>query len=179
LLEDVAQALTIRPRAGDTLVLLGDSRGHMGQSALLAALCDRAEGPVPPVDFAAEARAGGLVRRLAALGLASAAHDLSDGGLAVAAAEMALAADAGVVLEGDASLPPLAWFFGEDQGRYLVACAPERLAAVLAEAAAARVPARALGHVTGEAVVLGGAPVPLAALYEAHGTGFARLMGEA
>jgi phosphoribosylformylglycinamidine synthase len=151
----------------------------MGQSALLAALFDRAEGPVPPVDFAAERRAGALVRRLAAAGLARAAHDLSDGGLAVAAAEMALAAEAGVVLEDDASLPQLAWFFGEDQGRYLVACAPEALAAVLAEAASAGVPARAVGRVTGDAVVLGGASVPLVALAEAHGTGFARLMGEA
>jgi phosphoribosylformylglycinamidine synthase len=179
LIDDHARVLTVRPEAGNVLVLLGESRGHMGQSALLAALFDRAEGPVPPVDFAAEAAAGALVQRLAAGRLATAAHDLSDGGLAVAAAEMALAAGVGVALEAPKALTPLAFFFGEDQGRYLVACAPEGLAAVLAEATKAGVAARAVGVVEGDSVALGDSAVPLAALAEAHGQGFALLMGEA
>ncbi|HUF87617.1 MAG TPA: phosphoribosylformylglycinamidine synthase subunit PurL, partial [Thermohalobaculum sp.] len=123
LLTSLDQLIPMAPGAGETLVLLGETHGHLGQSALLWELHARAEGDAPPVDLAAERRAGELVRRLRAEDLITAAHDLSDGGLAVAAAEMALAAGTGVALEADPALPAAAWFFGEDQGRYLVACA--------------------------------------------------------
>ena len=172
LIDDLAQMLTIRPRPGDALILLGETRGHLGQSALLADLFDREEGAPPPVNLEAEAAAGALVLRLARAGLVSAAHDLSDGGLALAVAEMALAADCGASVEGEG----LAWFFGEDQARYLVACAPEGVSAVLAAAGA--VPARRIGAMGGDAVALGASRAPLAALRAAHAGGFARLMGE-
>ena len=172
LIDDLAQMLTIRPRPGDALILLGETRGHLGQSALLADLFDREEGAPPPVNLEAEAAAGALVLRLARAGLVSAAHDLSDGGLALAVAEMALAADCGASVEGEG----LAWFFGEDQARYLVACAPDGVSAVLAAAGA--VPARRIGAMGGDAVALGASRAPLAALRAAHAGGFARLMGE-
>ena len=164
--------LTIRPRPGDALILLGETRGHLGQSALLADLFDREEGAPPPVNLEAEAAAGALMLRLARAGLVSAAHDLSDGGLALAVAEMALAAACGAAVEGEG----LAWFFGEDQARYLVACAPDGVSAVLAAAGA--VPARRIGAMGGDAVALGASRAPLAALRAAHAGGFARLMGE-
>ncbi|MFN3614298.1 MAG: phosphoribosylformylglycinamidine synthase subunit PurL, partial [Rubrimonas sp.] len=141
LLDDLSHMLRIAPRDGDALVLIGANAGHMGQSALLADLFGREEGPPPPVDLAAERAAGELVRDLARRGLVSAAHDLSAGGLALAAAEMALAADLGATVQADAHLPALAWFFAEDQGRYLLAAADP--APVLAAAEAAGVPARA------------------------------------
>ncbi len=178
LIAEHARMLRIAPRPGDALLLLGATAGHLGQSALLWALWGRAEGPVPPVDLAAEEAAGRLVLALAARGLLSAAHDLSDGGLAVAAAEMALAAGTGVAVEADAALDPLAWHFGEDQGRYLLGCAPGDAAAVLEAAASAGLPARRVGTVGGDSVALGASVVALADLRAAHEGGFARLMGE-
>ncbi|MEM9736909.1 MAG: phosphoribosylformylglycinamidine synthase subunit PurL, partial [Pseudomonadota bacterium] len=130
LLDSLDQVIGMAPGAGDLLVLLGTTRGHLGQSALLWELEARAEGDAPPVDLRAEARAGELVRALKAEGLITAAHDLSDGGLAVAAAEMALAAGLGVELSAREDMAPNAWFFGEDQGRYLIAIAPDRFATV-------------------------------------------------
>ena len=121
LLEDLGQVIRMAPGPGQALVLLGETRGHLAQSAYAWELFANADGPPPPVDLAAERAAGELVRALHGLGLIAAAHDLSDGGLAVAAAEMALAGDTGVALDVDGSLPPAAWFFGEDQARYLLA----------------------------------------------------------
>ena len=125
LIEGLEQVIRMAPREGDRLVLIGETRGHLGQSALLAEMFGREEGDAPPVDLAAERQAGELVRAANAAGLVAAAHDLSDGGLALAAAEMALAGGVGVDLQADAALGAAAWFFGEDQGRYLMACAPE------------------------------------------------------
>ncbi len=177
LLADHATALGLAPRAGDALVLLGRTEGHMGQSALLADLFGREEGPPPQVDLAAEKATGALVCSLAARGALSACHDLSDGGLAMAAAEMALAAGCGAAVEANGSLHPLPWFFGEDQGRYLLACADSD--AVIAAATEAGVPARLVGAAGGEALRLGAASVALSALRAAHEGGFAQLMGEA
>ena len=179
LLEDLTLRLSLRPNPGDALVLIGDTAGRLGRSALLAELFGREEGPPPPVDLDAERRAGAFVRRCAAERLATAAHDLSDGGLAVAAAEMALAAEAGVALhQAPGALSPAAWFFGEDQGRYLLACAPEALDRLRAAAAEAGVPAARVGAVGGDVVALGGSSVPLHRLALAHRGGFARMMGE-
>jgi phosphoribosylformylglycinamidine synthase len=165
------------PAPGDTLVLIGETRGHLGQSALLAEVFGREEGDAPPVDLAAERAAGELVRGLKSAGLITAAHDLSDGGLALAAAEMALAAGIGVSVAAEPALSAAAWFFGEDQGRYLLAC-PDA-APVLERAAAAGVPARSVGRAGGRELMLGNHRVALGALARAHADGFPRLMGEA
>ena len=176
LLEDHALALTIAPRDGDALILLGETTGLLGASALLADVFGREEGPPPPVHLPTEARTGDLVRALAAERVISAAHDLSDGGLAVAAAEMALAAGLGVSLDDHPDLAPLAWFFGEDQARYLLAAADP--APVLKRADGAGVPALVVGRVGGAALALGRRDVPLATAAAAHRGGFTRMMGE-
>ena len=176
LLASLDQLIGVAPAAGDTLVLIGETAGHLGQSALLAELFGREEGDAPPVDLDAERRAGLFVRAAKAAGLLTAAHDLADGGLAVAAAEMALAAGAGVEIEADESLAPLAWFFGEDQGRYLLGTRDP--AGLLALAATADVPARAVGRVGGAAVALGTDAVPLAELRAAFEDALPRLMYE-
>ncbi len=179
LLESLDALIRMAPRRGDVLVLLGETSGWLDRSIWLQDLHGREEGPPPPVDLGAERRAGELVRALKARGLLAAAHDLSDGGLAVAAAEMALAAGCGASVAGAPSgLTPAGWFFGEDQGRYLLACAAKDAMALMDAAAEAGVPARQVGTVEGEALILGGAPVPLADLRDAHGGGFARMMGE-
>ena len=177
LLETLDQMIPMAPNAGDTLVLIGQSKGHLGQSAWAWELHGRDEGDAPPVELEAERRAGDLIRSLKARDLITSAHDLSDGGLAVAAAEMAIASGTGVSLEQAGDIRPVAWFFGEDQGRYLVGCAePDAVVAFAKEAGLA---ARAVGAMGGDQITLGDSALSLATLAAAHGTGFARLMGEA
>ncbi|MDB5499421.1 MAG: phosphoribosylformylglycinamidine synthase [Phenylobacterium sp.] len=135
-------------KAGDALVLVGETRGELGASMYLREIVGREDGAPPPVDLAVERRNGDFVRNLIQSGQASVVHDLSDGGLIAALAEMALAAGVGAQLLVDDELPPHAWLFGEDQARYLVATAVSD--ALLAAAEAAGVPARIVGEAGGE-----------------------------
>jgi phosphoribosylformylglycinamidine synthase len=153
--------------AGDALVLLGETRGELGASMYLREVLGREDGAPPSVDLAAERRCGDLVRNLIQSGQASAVHDLSDGGLAAAASDMALASNIGVSLAPAGGLPAQAWFFGEDQGRYLVATAAAE--AVLAAARAADVPAQVVGRAGGGALACEGLfDLDLARLRAAH-----------
>ena len=154
LLGDLSDLIGSAPRDGDAALLLGDTRGHLGRSALLEAL-GRDDGPPPPVDLAAERAHGDFVRAHASR--IAACTDLSDGGLALAAFEMAAEAGLGVAIDGD-----LAAFFGEDQARYLVACAPDDAEALLA--AAAGLPMARVGRFGGATVRLGTDEAPLAEL---------------
>ena len=100
----------------------------------------------------------------------SAVHDLSDGGLAVALAEMAIAGRIGASVESDGRLSH-AFFFGEDQGRYVLTSAPGETAAIAEEARRLDVPLLRIGVTGGETLRFGGAaPVALAALVEAYET---------
>jgi len=106
---------------GETIILLCHSHGHLGQSLWLREIHGREEGAPPPVDLKLERATGELVRGLINDGLVSGVHDCSDGGVAVAMAEMALASGIGFMSGIAPNLPPLAGlYFGEDQGRYLV-----------------------------------------------------------
>lgn len=109
---------------GDVLVLVGESAGHLGQSIYLRDVLGREEGAPPPVDLAREKKSGDFVRGLIADGLVRAAHDCSDGGVAVAAAEMALASNVGASLGYQGDLGDVAFLFGEDQARYLIGISP-------------------------------------------------------
>ncbi len=154
---------------GETLVVIGATRGWLGASAYLRDILGREEGAPPPVDLGAERRNGEFVLTLIASRWVSACHDLSDGGLAMAAAEMALAGNTGCALE--AGLPALtneAWLFGEDQARYLIATRQPDL--VLAAAAARGVPAAAVGRATADGALTlpGSNPISLAELRRAH-----------
>ncbi|QJE73132.1 phosphoribosylformylglycinamidine synthase subunit PurL [Aerophototrophica crusticola] len=153
--------------AGDVLVLLGETRGHLGQSLYLREVLGREDGPPPPVDLAAERKHGEFVRALVADGLLTASHDLSDGGLLVAVAEMAMAGGIGAALElGDADA---GFLFGEDQGRYLLAVPAAQADAVLSRATAAGVPARKIGTVGGDALNgLPGGAISIASLKQAN-----------
>ncbi len=97
-----------------------DFGGHLGQSLYLRDVHGRRDGPPPPVDLAHEKRVGDFVRGLIRSGVATACHDVSDGGLAVAVAEMAMASGIGATIPGPAEGDPIPFLFGEDQGRYLV-----------------------------------------------------------
>lgn len=164
-LDDFTKSATLAFKAGDEAILLiGETRGWLGQSVYLREICEREEGAPPPVDLAAERRNGDFVRGLIGKGVATAVHDLSDGGLLVALAEMAMASGIGVELEP----PPIAahaFWFGEDQARYLITVRADDADKVVADAKAVGVPVRRLGTTGGDALALSGErPVPVAAL---------------
>ncbi|MGR3270715.1 phosphoribosylformylglycinamidine synthase subunit PurL [Thalassococcus profundi] len=141
---------------GDVALLVGPAGSHLGQSALLAEVFHREDGDAPAVDLEAELRNGTFIRDNRAL--IGCCTDLSDGGLALAAFEMAEASGVGVTLDSDAT-PVL---FGEDQGRYLIACSFDAAEALMAAAATAGVDLSTVGRFGGETVAMGGSQMPLA-----------------
>ena len=169
-LADAAASVGISLRPGFELIVVGDARGWLGQSLWLREIAGREEGAPPPVDLRAERRNGDFVRAEIEAGHVSACHDVSDGGLLVAVAEMAMASRTGVQLTaGPDGLPPHAWWFGEDQGRYVVAVAPAEAGALLERAARAGVPAERIGRSGGDGLVLpDGAAIPVAELCEVN-----------
>ena len=153
-------------RDGHVLLLVGDTAGHLGQSALLAEVYHRAEGPPPPVDLDAEKRNGDFIRANATL--ITTCTDLGDGGLALAAFELAEAAGVGIHL--DASDTPT--LFGEDQARYLIGCNFDKAEALMVAAGQAEVPIAMVGKVTGDQISFGGDAAPLADLARIYRTSF-------
>jgi phosphoribosylformylglycinamidine synthase len=156
LLDDYDRMATIAFKAPDeAIVLIGETRGHLGQSSWLRVIHGREDGPPPPVDLAAERHNGDFVRNCIRDDAVSAVHDLSDGGLAVAVAEMALAGRIGATIAAGRGLPLHRWAFGEDQARYLLTTPDPD--ALLARAAQAGVPAQLVGRTGGDAIDLAGA----------------------
>jgi phosphoribosylformylglycinamidine synthase len=152
LLDDFTKSAALAFKAADEVILLiGETTGWLGQSIYLRDICGREEGAPPPVDLAAERRNGDFVRMLIEARLASAVHDVSDGGLLVALAEMAIASGIGAELAA-APLAPHAFWFGEEQGRYVVTASAADAERVIARAAAAGVPLRRLGITGGKAL---------------------------
>jgi phosphoribosylformylglycinamidine synthase len=152
------------------LVLIGATAGWLGQSVYLSVVAGREEGAPPPVDLALERRNGDFVRGLIVSGLVDTVHDLSDGGLAVALAEMAMAGGIGAALpEAPAGVPAHAWLFGEDQARYLLSVDPETVPDLLYSASAQGIVAGVIG-VTGtrDLTLPAGQTISVAALREAH-----------
>jgi phosphoribosylformylglycinamidine synthase II len=154
LLDDFTGSMTIAFKAeNESILLLGETRGWLGQSLYLREICGREEGAPPPVDLAAERRHGEFVRALIRDGLVTAAHDISDGGLLVAVAEMAIASHIGAVLEAPAGIADHAFWFGEDQARYVVTT--KDTGAVVARAKAAGVPVTTIGATGGRVLAFG------------------------
>jgi len=156
ILDDFTKSMTLAFKAeGESILLIGETQGWLGQSVYLRDICGREEGAPPPVDLAAERRHGEFVRALIRDGLVTAAHDLSDGGLLVALAEMAMASRIGAVLEAPPGVPAHAFWFGEDQARYVVTAKDAE--AVVQRAAAAGLPLIRLGATGGRALAIAGA----------------------
>ncbi|MCB2115697.1 MAG: phosphoribosylformylglycinamidine synthase subunit PurL, partial [Rhodobacteraceae bacterium] len=168
--DDVATAATIAFKAaGQDILLIGATAGWLGQSSWLASVGGREDGAPPPVDLAVERRNGEFVRSLIVTGRATAVHDLSEGGLAVGLAEMAIAGATGAQIEALPAGPIHASLFGEDQARYVLTCLPGDTAAILGEAATAGVPAMRLGATSGDALRLPGEePILVAKLRDAY-----------
>ncbi|WP_353859446.1 phosphoribosylformylglycinamidine synthase subunit PurL [Azospirillum formosense] len=169
LLPDAMIAVGIAFRnEGDTILLVGEGTGHLGQSLYLREILGREDGPPPPVDLAVERRNGEFVRGLIAEGLVVSSHDIQDGGLLVTVAEMAMAGGIGANLSGldgaDAGT-----LFGEDQGRYVLAVRADKAAAVQEKAKAAGVPVSVLGKTNGTALTgRGGEAITIARLKKAN-----------
>ncbi len=169
LIDDLAATATPAFKSDDrTLVLIGDTGGHLGASLYLREIGNREDGPPPPVDCAAERRNGDFVRGLIESGAIRTCHDVSDGGVLVAVAEMVIAGGIGATLAAPEPLPPHAFWFGEDQGRYLVAVEDDG-AGFAAAAQEAGVAAAVLGAIGGAALtVAGGQPISITDLQAAH-----------
>jgi phosphoribosylformylglycinamidine synthase len=138
LMKDVTRMATIAlKRAGDALILIGETRGHLGQSIYLREVEGRETGAAPPVHLPSEKRTGDFVRKLIEDGRADTVHDCSDGGLLVALAEMAMAGNIG--LEAGTTVDAVPFFFGEDQARYVLSVPAKDADAIEQELRAANI----------------------------------------
>ena len=169
---------------GQVILLVGAPPAwgtHLAQSIYMRDLHGRTDGPPPAVDLAHEKRVGDFVRKLIRSGAATAVHDVSDGGLAVALAEMAMASDIGATIPGLTGTDPIPVFFGEDQGRYVVTLdldpQGEEMLALWDEAKTLGIHAPWIGTTGGTELKLGGArAIPVAELKSAHESWFPRFM---
>jgi phosphoribosylformylglycinamidine synthase len=167
LIRDEAALIARDVREGHVLLQVGEAEGHLGQSALLAEVFNREDGDAPAVDLAAEKANGDFIRANAEW--IDACTDIADGGLALAAFEMAETAGVGVLLDS-ADTPTL---FGEDQARYLIATSFDKAEALMIAAGQAGVTIATVGRFTGDAVKMGGSEAPLAELSQVFRTSFA------
>ena len=180
LLGDWSKSATIAfKQTGDVLVLIGTARGQLGQSLWLRELHGREEGPPPRVDLAAERAAGDFVRAQIGKGAITACHDVSDGGIAVAVAEMALAGNIGALISHLPVGNP-AELFAEDQGLYLATIDDAQLLDFLGAGDAAGVNVQRIGRTIANRVIFelarGDHCVTIADLREAHEGFFPKLM---
>ncbi len=146
LLADLSKMTTLAfKNEGDAVLLLGGHGSHLGQSIYLREVLGREEGAPPPVDLAREKRHGEFVRNLTNHGQVTAVHDISDGGLAAAVIEMAMASDLGANLDAmnHESL------FGEDQARYVLTCGVSEAAKIITQAHVKGIDVMRIGTVTG------------------------------
>ena len=150
LLDDVSRHVRLPFRAkGDVIALLGESRDELGATEYLRTVHGRDEGPCPEVDLEAERRLVDLLVRLAGRGLLSSAHDVSDGGLAVALAESAMTGELGAVVRLESALRLSSLLFGETTGRVVLSFRPENEGRIRSAAAELGVPLTVIGSVGG------------------------------
>jgi phosphoribosylformylglycinamidine synthase subunit PurL len=156
LFEDVTRTATLAlKRPGEKIILIGETRGWLGQSLYLRDICGREDGAPPPVDLAAEKRNGDFVRGLIESRVVTAVHDISDGGLAVALTEMAIAGAVGATIEVMPSILEHGFLFGEDQARYIVTATLESAGGIIDAAKDADVTCEIIGATGGATLTLG------------------------
>jgi phosphoribosylformylglycinamidine synthase len=161
---------------GDVILLVGGHGIHLGQSIYLREMLRLEEGAPPPVDLAKEKRHGDFVRALIRARRVTACHDISDGGLFVALAEMALAGKRGADLSSNPALDHIS-LFAEDQARYLVTCRPGEAEKIGQEAREQGIEVSELGRVKGDSLIVdGSASISLAELENAHEAWFPAFM---
>ncbi|RVD14269.1 phosphoribosylformylglycinamidine synthase subunit PurL [Mesorhizobium sp. M7A.F.Ca.ET.027.02.1.1] len=172
---------------GQMILLVGAPASwgtHLGQSVYMRDVHGRTDGPPPPVDLEHEKRVGDHVRALIASGIVTAAHDVSDGGVAVALAEMAMASGIGAAVPGLVGTDPIPVWFGEDQGRYLLTLSidphGDEWDAIRKQQGELGIFAPWIGSTGGSALKLGDArAIPVSELSAAHEGWFPRFMDQA
>ena len=176
LLADVACMATVAlKRADDTLILIGETKGHLGRSIYWREIEDSETGAAPSVDLATEKKNGDFVRKLIEGGRADTVHDLSDGGLLVALAEMAMAGNIGAkVGVAGTTVDAIPFFFGEDQARYLLAIPTKEADKIEGELREVGIIHAIIGKTTAAKTLsmTGEGDVPLAELRKAHESWF-------
>jgi phosphoribosylformylglycinamidine synthase len=179
LLKDVRRMATIAfKRDDDAIILIGETKGHLGQSLYVREIEGREEGAAPPVDLAVERRNGEFIRTLIDSHAVDTVHDVSDGGMMVALAEMAMASGIGAEIGLSTTAGAIPFLFGEDQGRYLVAVRAVDADRVREAAVNAMVPVALLGRTGGSKLsVEGHGEVQVADLKRSHEAWLPRYMG--
>jgi len=139
---------------GDLGLVLGEDKGELGGSEYLQMQYGLVRGKPPVIDLEREKALQELVRELIRAGLLKSAHDISEGGLAIALAECALCGERGVEVDLTTSQRPDIALFSESQGRAVVSISSNNLDAVLTAAEKYGVPATVLGTVGGESLLI-------------------------
>ncbi|WP_375654563.1 MULTISPECIES: phosphoribosylformylglycinamidine synthase subunit PurL [unclassified Bartonella] len=180
LLNDWSKMVTISGmQNGDILVLVGNCGSHLGQSIYARNILNIDAGAPPPVDLQLEKKHGQFVRDVIHRGFVHAAHDLSDGGLAIALAEMVIKAGKGIKVKLSNKSPHHAELFGEDQGRYLLAVKPHSLNSLKERAQINTVSLTELGQVEGTSLNIDGIlTLSVDKLTKAYENWFPQFMGE-
>lgn len=137
-------------QSGDTIILVGGCGSHLGQSIYLRDILNRTDGDAPHVDLSTEKKNGEFVRHLIETGMITTCHDLSDGGLALALAEMVIKSKKGIKAQLTGQTPPHAELFGEDQARYLIAVTAHKLPKVIEAGKQSSVDLQVVGKVEGD-----------------------------
>ncbi|WOI52276.1 phosphoribosylformylglycinamidine synthase subunit PurL [Parvularcula sp. LCG005] len=157
LIDDVASTVRMNTaQEGDAIIALGVTRGWLGQSLYLRDNFGIMEGAPPPVDLKAERLTGEFVLKLVTEAPVTAVHDVADGGLLVAIAEMALSSGQGLALHTPVKDRRAAFWFGEDQGRYVISVPSSEADRIVLKCAMAGVQASRLGVFGGEDIILDG-----------------------
>ncbi|WP_242149972.1 phosphoribosylformylglycinamidine synthase subunit PurL [Sphingomonas sp. BAUL-RG-20F-R05-02] len=183
LLADWSKSATVAFKStGDVIVLIGSRTGHLGQSLWLREIHGREDGAPPPVDLDAERAAGDFVRAGIRAGALTAVHDVSDGGVAVTIAEMALAGGVGAMLNAPLPCGVACALFGEDQGLYVATVADHLLMETLKRGYAAGVEIERIGRTIADRIIFelpdDDHVVTLADLRAAHEGFFPAFMGD-
>ncbi|MEL6206588.1 MAG: AIR synthase related protein, partial [Pseudomonadota bacterium] len=170
LIDNVEQIVPATAQAGCVALVLGAGDGHLGRSALLWEVFNRSDGDAPPVDLETERRHAAFLADNREW--IDGCTDISDGGLALAAFEMADASGIGVALDASDTET----LFGEDQGRYLIAASFDCAEALMIAAGRAGVALTHVGRFGGDAVRLGRSSAPLSDLSQAWRSAFSQAL---
>ena len=138
-----------RASEGNIAVLIGETHGHMGQTALLKEVFNRSDGDAPNVNLETEKKHGNFI--LENRSLINACTDLSDGGLALAAFELAYRSEIGFEIYEEST----EFLFSEDQARYLIACDFDQAESLFIKAGHQNIPILTVGSFKGDAIVFG------------------------
>ena len=143
---------------GNIAVLIGETKGHLGQTALLQEVFNRSDGDAPKVNLETEKKHGNFI--LTNRNLINACTDLSDGGLALAAFELAHRSEIGFEIYEEST----AFLFGEDQARYLIACEFDQAESLFVEAGKQNIPIQTVGSFKGDTIIFGNSKSDMASL---------------